>query len=158
MKNKKFNLFDLLVIILALGIVASVILRSQITETIFGGSKQVYDVTIEVPAFSNEGLSSLSEGTVIYIHDNTVPFGKIIHQIESTPVTESVFVGAEEVDAASSHFSSLKITLRIEGHVADDVYYARNGTPLLVKKELSLENDKICFNGQISSVTVVEDD
>ena len=157
MKNKKFNLFDLLIILLVLGIVAAVIFRSQITETIFGGSKQKYEVTIEVAAFSNEGIASLAEGSLLYVHGNSMPFGKISSPVEITPVTETVVVGAEEIDAVSSYFSSLKITLEVEGHVAEDVYYAKNGSALLVKNVFSLENENVCFEGKVVSVAVVSD-
>lgn len=154
MKNKKFNLFDLLVIILLLGIIAAVIFRSQITETVFGGGKQEYKVTFEVSAFSNEGIPSLAEGSVIYVHGNQLPFGKIA-SVASVPVTDTFVVGSEETDAASANFSSLTLVIEIEGHVADDVFYAKNGTPLLVRKDLSLENEDVCFNAKISSVEVI---
>lgn len=39
MKNKRFNLFDLLIIIIIAGVVLGIVFRDQIKDTLFPGKK-----------------------------------------------------------------------------------------------------------------------
>ncbi|NCA68399.1 MAG: hypothetical protein EOM87_10120, partial [Clostridia bacterium] len=121
MKNKRFNLFDLLIIIILIGVVAGIIFRSQIKDAIFPGESAVFEITLEVESMPNDCVSSIIEDTKLYISQNGNYFGQIITAAFS-PVKDTVFVGDQEVQAPSEYYSSAVITIQIDGYILEGTY------------------------------------
>lgn len=155
MKNKRFNLFDLLIIIIVIGVILGIIFRTQIKDTLFSADSAVFEVTIEVESMPNACASAIAEGTELYISKSENLFGKVV-SITVTPVSETVFVGDQEVEAQSEYYSSAVIVIRTEGYVSDGMYFSKTEDALLIKSEFNLETKSLYFNGKISNVTVVE--
>ena len=155
MKNKKFNLFDLLIVIVILGIAAAFIFRNQIRDTVFSTELKSVAVTVRADAVSNAALEDLTEGSKMYRVSETESFGEI-KSVSSDPVAETVIVGSEEMEAQSAYYSSVSIVLLVEGYVSDGSYYAKDGTPLLVRGKITLENDSSRLEYTVTAVELYE--
>ncbi|MDD4125660.1 MAG: DUF4330 family protein [Eubacteriales bacterium] len=157
MKNKRFNLFDLLIIIILIGVVLGIVFRSQIKDTLFPGESAVLRVTLKVESMPNDCADSITEDTKLYIAQSGRYFGKVVSATFS-PVKDTVFVGDQEVQAPSEYYSSAVIIMEISGYILEDTYYTKADDILLIKSEFGLETEDAYFRGKITEITVMKAD
>ncbi|MBO7548373.1 MAG: hypothetical protein J6T77_00235 [Clostridia bacterium] len=153
MKNKRFNLFDLLVIIIILGIAAALIFRNQIKDLLVTTELKTFAVTVHSDAISNSAINELEEGGELYLRSGSNPFGTV-KEIKTSPAYETLVVGTQEVQKESSYFSVLDLVLTVEGYESEGSYFAKDGTPLLVREKLVLENDSSRYSYTVTAVVI----
>lgn len=156
MKNKRFNLFDLLIIIIIAGVILGIVFREQIKDTLFPGESVVLEVTLEVESMPNGCKAVLTEGTKLYMADGGLYFGKI-NSTAFTPVKDTIFVGDQELTAPSEYYSSAVMVLYVEGYVIDDTFYTKGDDILLIKSEFGLETGDCYIRGKITEIKVVSE-
>lgn len=154
MKNKRFNLFDLLIIIIIAGVVLGIVFRDQIKDTLFPGEKVTLEVTLEVESMPNGAADNIKAGVKLYKAESGLYFGKV-REASFSPVNDTIFVGDQEVQAPSEHYSSAVITIEIEGYVIDGTYYTKGDDMLLIKSEFGLESTDSYFRGKITRINEI---
>ncbi len=155
MKNRRFNLFDLLIIVIIMGVIIGILFRSRIKEAVFPGESAVFEVTFEVESMPNDCAASVTEGVKLYISQSGNYFG-LVMSAETSPVKDIVFVGDQEVQAPSEYYSSAIITLKIEGYILNGTYYTKADDLLLIKSEFGLETGDSYFKAKLTKITVLE--
>lgn len=153
MKNKRFNLFDLLIILIVIGVGLGVLFRARIKDAVFPGESANFTVTLDVLSMPNDCALSLTEGVKLYTAQKKNVFGKVA-EIEISPVKDTVFVGDKEVIAPSEHYSSAVIIVTVEGYILDGAYYTKDDDMILIRSEFGLMTEDAYFRGAIQSVEV----
>ncbi len=151
MSAKKFNLFDLLIIIALAGVIIGVAFRAQIKDALFSGDRVQIKAVLEVESMSNDAAALIDEGVNLYVFKSGNLFGEVI-SAEYTPVFETVFVGDREIEATSEFYSSAVIVISIDGYIKDGTFYTKNNDMLLVKSVFSLITDETFFTCKIKSL------
>ncbi len=153
MKTKRFNLFDLLIIIVIIGIAAALIFRNQIKDALISTEVKTFSVTVHSDAVSNAAIGTLTDGSEVFLKSGTNPFGTVT-TTQTSPAYEKVIVGAQEEDISSSYFSVLDMVLSVEGYESEGSFYAKDGTPLLLREKLVLENETARYTFTITAVEI----
>lgn len=158
MKNKKFNLFDLIIIILILGIAAGLIFRNQIKNAVFGTEMTTVSVTVKCDPMLKTAYKTMSEGSNLYLKSNSKLFGTVQKAESETVYVDEVTVGdGLTIRPENDACCAATLVISVEGYESDGVFYTRDGMRLLVKSNISLENDYACYTFVIEKVEIAKD-
>ncbi|MBO4501764.1 MAG: DUF4330 family protein [Clostridia bacterium] len=157
MKNKKFNLFDLIIIILILGIAAGMIFRNQIKNAVFGTEITTVSVTVKCDPVLKTAYKTMTEGSELYLKSNSKLFGTV-KSASAEPVfdEEITFGDGKTMPVENAYCCAATLVISVEGYESDGVFYTKDGMKLLVKGALTLENEYSCYTFTIEKVEIAE--
>lgn len=158
MKNKlkKFNVLDLVIILLVAAIIAGAFFRGEIIRLVSGEET----VTMEI-AFETEPLSTLYygyfvSGDKIYLSDTDTFIGSMDNLSKTlAPVLVQMDDGSYEEDIELER-SVVSGTLTVEGYLRDGVFSLTDGTIISAGDKLSAEGSLIAFDLTVKSVSKAE--
>ena len=115
MKNKKFNLFDLLIVIIIIGIAAALIFRNQIKDVLVNTQLKTFTVTVHCENVSNDAIDkSMTVGSEMQRPSSSKAFG-VIKEVKKTPLSEEFIYIDRQVQMQSMQFSELAIKDALTG-------------------------------------------
>lgn len=153
MKAKKFNLFDILIIITAAVIIAGFAFRAEIKNMFFSDEGSYFLVNVQVTFLENGRASTIKEGDDIY-DANGKKLGTI-SSVSSTPSKDIVTIDGLDREVLSTRCKDVAMEINMRGYIADGVYYTKSGIQLLLNDAITLETDTLSFSGRITDVRKV---
>lgn len=154
MKNKKFNLFDLLIVVIIIGIAAALIFRNQIKDTLVNTQLKTFTVTVHCENVSNDAIDkSMTVGSEMQRPSSSKAFG-VIKEVKKTPLSEEFIYIDRQVQMQSMQFSELDLILTVEGYESDGSYFSGDGSRLLENETVTLENALTKYTYTVTSVEI----
>lgn len=153
MKTKKFNLFDILIVIVAAVIIAGVIFRAEIRNMFFSDESSYFLMDVQVTFLENGRAATIKEGDEIFDAE-----GKSIGTISSvstTPSKDIVTIDGVDRDVLSTRCRDVTMEISLRGYITDGVYYTKNGMRLLLNDTITLETSRLSLNCRIKDVRKV---
>ena len=158
-KKIKFNVLDLLIILLIVGVVAVFLFREGgILSDITNRSSQTIEYVVKINDIQKESYQYLKNDVVIYSEKEDKKIGSIYSVGEPEEVEMYVrdqrgnIVKAQKDDSRMS----IEIVVRAKG-TADEKGCMVSGNYFIASgKEIPCYTDKLSFNGMVMSVNVVD--
>ncbi len=150
MKTKRFNIFDVLIILVVAVIVAGAVFRAEIRQMFFTDESIEITIDVKVSFLENSRVATLKEGGNVS-YSNGEHFGTIA-AITATPSKDIVTVDGVDKDVLSSRCKDVTMEIAVKGYIADGMYYTNNGTLLMLNDSISLETDLLLLNCKITDV------
>lgn len=158
MKNKlkKFNVLDLVIILLVASIIAGAFFRTDIIRLVSGEETVTMEITFESEPLSTLYYGYFVSGDNIYIADTDTFIGSM-GNISKTlaPVMVQMDDGSYEEDIELER-SVVSGTLTVEGYLRDGVFSLTDGTVIAAGDKLSAEGSLIAFDLTVISVSKAE--
>lgn len=153
MNKKKFNLFDLTILLIAAVIVAGVVFRAEIRNKFFSDESSYFLMDVQVTFLENGRAATIKEGDEIFDAE-----GKSIGTISSvttTPSKDIVTFDGVDREVLSTRCRDVTMEISLRGYITDGVYYTKNGMSLLLNDTVTLETSKLSLNCRIKDVRKV---
>lgn len=153
---RKFNILDLVIILLILSIFAGAFFRTDIIRFISGEETVVMEITFETEPLSTLYYGYFVDGDEIYISENDTYIGSLSGLSKTlAPVVVQMDDGTYEQDIELER-SVISGVLTVEGYFKDGVFSLEDGTIISAGDNLSAEGSLIAFDLTVKSVAKAE--
>ena len=158
MKNKlkKFNVQDIVIIVLIVAIIAGAFFRTDIIRLVSGEETVTMEIAFESEPMSTLFYSYFIKGDNIYIAGTDISLGKAdkLSKILA-PVWVQMEDGSYEEDVELEK-SVISGVLTVEGYYRDGVFCLENGKVISAGDVISAEGTLVAFDLTVKSVTQAE--
>lgn len=151
MKVKRFNLFDLAILVVIIGMVVGIIFRAEMEQLLFSDEAAVFEITLKIENIENTKAEKLSKGDQLQLVENENIFGDIL-LVTKSAANITFHQDGEEHTVTSSDHCNVDLKVKIYGYVSDDVFYTKKGTRLMINETMTLENSLILFETKITNL------
>lgn len=153
MKTKKFNLFDVLIVIIVAVIIAGIIFRVEIRNMFFSDEDSNFIMDVQVTFLENGRASLIKEGGEIFDADGK-SLGTVT-SVSTTPSKDIVTIDGIDREVLSTRCKDVTIEISLRGYISDGVYYTINGSQLVLNDSITLETASLSLNCRIVDVRKV---
>ncbi len=153
MKTKKFNMFDVLIVIIVAVIIAGIIFRVEIRNMFFSDEGSYFIMDVQITFLENGRASLIKEGSEVFDADGRI-LGTVT-SVSTTPSKDIVTIDGIDREVLSTRCKDVTIEISLRGYISDGVYYTKNGSQLILNDNINLETASLSLNCRITDVRKV---
>ncbi|MBR6505975.1 MAG: DUF4330 family protein [Clostridia bacterium] len=155
-KLKKFNVLDIVIVVLIVAIIAGAFFRTDIIHLVSGEETVTMEIAFESEPMSTLFYSYFITGDNVYIAGTDTYLGKVDKLSKVlAPVMVQMEDGSFESDVELEK-SVVSGVLTVQGYYRDGVFCLENGKTISAGDVISAEGTLIAFDLTVKSVTQAE--
>ncbi len=153
----KFNIIDLLVILLVIAMIGGIVMRFGSSMTTAVQSEEEFEYVMRVASVRQYTIDALNKKGVVTDKNSSMNLGEIIN-VEYEPATmTSQNSDGKLVDASLPDRYTALVTIRTTGKESDNSYITADSNELSVGRTTELFTKYVHTSGSIESVKKIEE-
>ena len=157
-KKLRFNIIDLLILIVILGAIATVVVRLDITDKIVQSTAEdSAKVTLLITSVDPTAVAAVAEGDEIVWEQENCYFGKIVSKEVSNAVVYNTVEDGSYVKTVNPERYDILITVDTEGVFTKEGYQLGGRSYLAAGKTVTFHNGKTVLTSLVTSVSQESD-
>lgn len=153
----KFNIIDLLAIILVVAVAVGLVVRFKSTVTTAVKSDEGFVYTVKVTGVKNYTVEALEKKGKVTDKKSEMDLGEITEVVAEPCTTEAERADGKIVNAEQPERYNVTVTIKTRGKEAENSYITADSNELSVGRNTDIYTKYVHTTGKIMSVEKVED-